>query len=157
MLPKLYVETTIVSYLTSRPSRESRSRVHQELTHEWWNRRRSRFDLYISEVVLAEASRGNEEAARARLAVLDSLPVLAVTDAARHVASAILRSTVLTAKSAADALHIGVATVNAMDVLLSWNCTHLANAIVFRRVSAICREMGYDPPIICTPEEVMEG
>jgi predicted nucleic acid-binding protein len=157
MPPKVYIETTIISYLASRPSGKPSAKIHQELTHHWWLRRRSRFELYISEVVLEEAGRGHEDAARARLALLEAIPVLAVTADARQIAAAILRSNVLTAKSAADALHIGVATVNAMDFLLSWNCTHIANAIVYRGVSAICRGMGYEPPVVCTPEELMEG
>jgi predicted nucleic acid-binding protein len=157
VLPKAYIETSIVSYLASRPSREPLAKVHQELTHEWWERRRSRFDLYISEVVLEEASRGDAAAASARLAIVESLPILNVDDQARALAAAILRAAALPAKSAADAMHIAVATVNAMEFLLSWNCTHIANAIVFRRVSAICRGMGFDPPAVCTPEELMEG
>ena len=157
MLPKTYIETTIVSYLASRPSNEPVARVHQQLTHQWWDRRRASFDLYVSEVVLDEATRGDQAAASARMAIIESLPVLGATEEARRLAAAILASAALPAKSAADALHIAIATVNAMDFLLSWNCTHIANAIIFRRVSAVCREMGYEPPVVCTPEELMEG
>ena len=93
--------------------------------------------------------------AKARLNLVQSIPILAVNEDARTLATAILRSAALPRKAAADALHIAVATVNAMDYLLSWNCTHIANAIIARRISAISREMGFDPPTVCTPEELM--
>ena len=96
-------------------------------------------------------------AAAARLAVLEPFPILRVTEEARELAAAILQSTALPPKAAADAMHIAVATVNAMDFLLTWNCTHIANAIVFRTVATVCREMGFEPTTVCTPEELMEG
>lgn len=157
MFQKVYIETTIVSYLTSRPSGDALTRSHQELTHDWWKTRRDQFEVYVSEVVLEEAGRGDHSMATARLRLVERIPVLSVNEDARRLAAAILRSAALPPKAAADALHIAVATVNAMDFLLSWNCTHIANAIVFRRVSALCREMGFDPPVVCTPEELMEG
>jgi len=154
---KTYIETTIVSYLTSRPSGDPLSRAHQELTREWWGRRRYGFELYISEVVLAEAERGDPTFAEARLRIVEGVSILKLTDRAKDLAAAILRSAALPAKAAADAAHIAVATVNAMDFLLTWNCTHIANAIILRRVNVVCRELGYEPPTVCTPEELMEG
>jgi len=146
-----------VSYLTAWPAREPVTKVHQQLTREWWNTRRTRFELFISEVVLDEAARGDTSAALARLGVLESIPILRVNDEARGLAAALLRSAALPPKAAADALHIAVATVNAMDFLLTWNCTHIANAIAFRTVARVCREMGFEPTTVCTPEELMEG
>lgn len=157
VLPKIYIETTIVSYLVSRPSGEPLSLGHQKLTREWWERRRSRFDLYVSEVVLEEAARGDAAAAQARLSVIENLPVLRVTNEAKKLAGAILRSAALPSGAAADAAHIAIATVNAMDFLLTWNCTHIANGFILRRIATICREMNLEPPTVCTPEELMEG
>ena len=157
MLPKIYIETTVVSYLVSRPSGDPLSKAHQDLTREWWGHRRARFDLYVSEVVLEEAGRGDVAAARARLSVVDTLPVLRITDEARGLAAAILRSATLPPRAAADATHIAIATVNAMDFLLTWNCTHIANGIILRKIAGICREMNLEPPTVCTPEELMEG
>jgi predicted nucleic acid-binding protein len=151
---KTYIETTIISYLAARPSSDPLTRVHQDVTREWWDRRRSGFELYVSEVVLDEAARGDQSMARARLAFVESFPILAVNDQARQLAAAILRSAALPQKAAADAMHIAVATVNAMEFLLTWNCTHIANAIIFRRIADLCRGMGYDPPAVCTPEEL---
>ena len=155
VLEKVYIETTIVSYLTSRPSGDSLTRSHQELTRDWWNGRRAGFDIYVSEVVVDEAARGDRVMAAARLSLIQSIPILSVNEDARTLAAAILRSAALPSKAAADALHIAVATVNAIDYLLSWNCTHIANAMIARRISAISREMGFDPPTVCTPEELM--
>jgi hypothetical protein len=155
--PKTYLETTIVSYLTSWPSREPLTNAHQELTREWWDEKRSRFDQFISEVVLDEAGRGDQVAAAARLGILESIPILRVNDDAKRLAAAILKSAALPPKAAADAMHIAVATVNSMDFLLTWNCTHIANAIIFRTVAKVCREMGFEPTTVCTPEELTEG
>ena len=157
MPARTYIETTIVSYLTSRPSGDPLSRAHQEVTREWWLRRRSGFELYVSEVVLAEAERGDPTFAEARLRIVDGMPILKLTDRAKELAAAILLSAALPKKAAADAAHIAVATVNSMDYLLTWNCTHIANAIILRKVNALCRQLGYEPPTVCTPEELMEG
>lgn len=146
MPPRAYIETTIVSYLTSRPSGEPLSREHQQLTRRWWEQRRQRFELYVSEIVLDEAARGDPSAAESRRLVIETLPILRVNEPARQLAAAILASAALP-----------IATVNAMDFLLTWNCTHIANGIVLRTVGAVSREMGFEPPIVCTPEELMEG
>lgn len=157
MLPKTYVETSVISYLTARPSRDALASGHQELTRQWWEHRRSRFELYVSELVVQEAGRGDPSAARARLAMIAEYPVLRINPVARSLADSILRRAVLPSKAAADALHIALAAVNGMAFLLTWNCTHIANGFVLQSVSALCREAGFDPPIVCTPEELMEG
>jgi predicted nucleic acid-binding protein len=154
---KAYIETSVIGYLCSRPTRDELTNAHQKLTREWWERRRSLFELYVSELVVDEVARGNAAEARVRLSVVGALPILKVSDQAKQLAAAILRSAALPAKAGADATHIAIATVNAMDFLLTWNCTHIANGIILRRVTALCRNMGYDPPIVCTPEELMEG
>jgi hypothetical protein len=115
------------------------------------------FELFVSEIVLSESERGDSAMAQARLSMLNGLSVLRVNEQALHLAEAILASAALPRKAAADAAHIAVATVNAMDFLLTWNCTHIANAIILRRITRLCRESGYEPPTVCTPEELMEG
>ena len=157
MLPKAYIETSIVSYLTARPSRDALATAHQQLTRDWWERRRTRFDLFVSELVVQEAGRGNAEAARARLQVIAAYPVLRVGAAAQSLADSILRRAVLPSKAAADALHIATATVSGMNFLLTWNCAHIANGFVLQSVNVLCRDAGFEPPIVCTPEELMEG
>jgi predicted nucleic acid-binding protein len=147
----------VVSYLAARPSRDIVATAHQQLTREWWDRRRQLFELYVSVEVLNEIRRGDAEAARLRLQYVQSLPVLEADTQARALAAAILQTSALPMKAAADAMHIAIATVNGMEFLLTWNCTHIANGIVQRAIARISREMGFEPPIVVTPEELMEG
>lgn len=154
--PAVYVENSVVSYLTARRA-EKNARVagHQDVTREWWNARRHQFDLYASAVVVEEAQDGDVGAAAARLEIIAQLTLLEVTKEARDLAAVLLRETRLPAKATADALHIATATVHGMDYLMTWNCTHIANAVIFRSVERACREQGYEPPVMCTPEELM--
>jgi hypothetical protein len=152
----VYIETSIVSYLTARPSRDLLVAAHQQITVTWWDQERAHYDLFTSQVVLAEARAGDPEAAQRRLAVLERLSLLDVTDAAITLAAALVSGQVLPAQAAQDALHIAVACVHGMEYLLTWNCAHLANARLRNRIEQICRDAGYVPPIICTPEE-LEG
>jgi hypothetical protein len=157
MQSKAYLETTIASYLTARPSRDLIAAANQQMTHDWWHDHRWDFDLYVSQFVIEEASAGDPEAATRRLAVLADLPQLDVTDAVQHLAQALLTQVPLPPNAQVDALHIAVATVHGMDYLVTWNCTHIANATLRHRIEAICRAEGYEPPIICTPQELLEA
>ena len=152
----VYIETSIVSYLTARPSRDLLVAAHQQLTVAWWEQQRSHNDLFTSQVVLTEARAGDPEAAQRRLAVLERLPLLDVTDMAITLAAALVSGQVLPAQAAQDALHIAVTCVHGVEYLLTWNCAHLANARLRSRIEQVCRDAGYIPPIICTPEE-LEG
>jgi len=129
--------------------------AHQQLTREWWDRQRQGFDLHISELVVFEIGRGDANAARARLEFVRDLPVLRITAEARALADRIFRATTLPDKAASDALHVALAAVNGMDFLLTWNCTHIANGVVLKIVNVVCRDNGYEPPIVCTPEELL--
>lgn len=155
MKSKVYLETTIISYLTAFPSRDIVHAAHQQITREWWERR-DRFDLFLSQAVLEEAGRGDAEAAARRLAVLKGVPVLAVGAEVAALAERFLRMRAIPAKAAVDAVHIAAAVVNGMDYLLTWNLAHLANAAVRGKIENTCRALGLEPPIICTPEELME-
>ena len=155
MKPKVYVETTIVSYLTARGSRDLIVAAHQELTQEWWQRRRGEFELYCSQLVVQEASGGHKEAAQRRLQVLRALSLLEINAAAKELARHLIKTACVPRKAAEDALHIATATVHGMDYLLTWNCKHIANAEMQRSVTVMCHLRGYEPPVICTPEELM--
>jgi hypothetical protein len=157
MRPKLYLETTIASYLTARPSRDLVTAAHQQITREWWEERRQEFDLFISQMVLDEARAGNEDAAARRLDMLTPLPLLDFREEGADLAEALRAEIPLPESAAADALHIAIAVINGMDYLLTWNCTHIANAALRSRIAAVCRRRGFEVPIICTPEELMEG
>jgi hypothetical protein len=154
MKPTVYIETTIPSYLTAWPSCDVVRAGEQQVTRDWWARR-SEFELRVSSLVLLECSAGDSDAAALRLAALDGIPVLAQTAEAETLAEALLREVPLPAKAGADAIHIAVAAVNGMTYLLTWNCTHIANATLRPRIEAICRQLGYEPPVICTPKELL--
>ena len=152
---KLYLETTIPSYLTSWPSRDLVIAGHQQITKEWWKKRKRAFDIYISQLVVDEAKAGNDEAARERLKAIGGLPLLDITEEVERLAIRILTSGVIPKKAATDAAHIAIATVHGMEYLMTWSCVHLANAIITKAVARICRQEGFECPIICTPEELL--
>jgi predicted nucleic acid-binding protein len=156
MKPKVYLETTIISYLTARPSRDIIIAAHQELTNEWWENRMRRFDLYVSQLVIQEAKSGDKEAARKRLGILEPIPLLELNDKVISLAR-ILMNEAIPPKAVEDALHIAVAAIHGMDYLLTWNCKHIANAEKEHAIAEVCRSNNFEPPIICTPEELMGG
>ncbi|MBI4687876.1 MAG: type II toxin-antitoxin system VapC family toxin [Nitrospirae bacterium] len=156
MKPKVYLETTIISYLAARPSRDIITAAHQELTNEWWENRHNRFDLFISQLVIQEAKSGDKDAAQKRLSILDPIPLLELNEEVISLAR-ILIEEVLPKKAVEDALHIAVSTIHGMDYLLTWNCKHIANAEKEHAIAAVCRRNNFEPPIICTPEELMGG
>jgi len=155
MKPRLYVETTIPSYLTGRPTRDLVVSARQEVTREWWERRRRKFDLYISQGVLDEVSEGDSEAVVRRLAVLQGLPLLAINADVTTLAKDLIRSGALPEKATRDAAHIAVAAVHEMRFLLTWNRRHLANAEIFEDIARVCATSGFRCPIICTPDELL--
>jgi len=156
MKPKVYLETTIPSYLTAWPTRDLLRSAHQQVTREWWRDRRPDFELFVSEIVIREASAGDPQAAADRLAALAGVTLLELNEEIDEFARELARVIPLPATAAADAFHIAVAVIYELDYLLSWNCTHIANAAIQGRIKTICRSRGYEPPIICTPLELLE-
>lgn len=153
---KVYIETSVISYLTSRPSRDVVIAGHQQVTQDWWGTRREGFHLVISELVVQEASAGDAEASAARLRALEGVEVLEISEDARVLASKLVDPGPVPKKAVEDALHIGVAVTNGVEYLLTWNYKHLANAAMRSSIEDICRANGYEPSVICTPEELME-
>ena len=153
MKPTVYVETTIPSYLTAWHSRDLVRAAHQQNTGEWWARREG-FDLYCSRLVVQECQAGDAQASADRLAALAGIQLLEQEPEVAELAEALLREVPLPAKAAADALHIATAAAHGMQYLLTWNCTHIANVALRPRIEAVCRAAGFEPPLICTPEEL---
>ncbi len=153
--PRLYLETSVISYLTAFPSRDVVIAGQQQITTEWWSRRK-RFDLFVSDAVITEASRGDPEAAARRLTALAGIPSLLATVEAQNLTNEILRTATMPPKAAVDAAHIAIATVHGLDFLLTWNCTHIANAANRPRIENVCRAFGYQVPVICTPFELFD-
>ena len=155
MKPKVYIETTIVSYLAARPSRNLIVAAHQQITHDWWDMRRSEFELFVSELVVSEAAAGDPEAARQRRALLEALPLLEPTPEAERLARALVERGPVPEQEPEDAAHIALAAVHGMDHLVTWNCSHIANAEIQWRLSEICASAGFELPHICTPTGLM--
>jgi hypothetical protein len=153
--PRVYVETTIPSLLVARPSPLLRVANDQQMTREWWDTRRGKFELFVSELVLEEAARGDRAFAAQRLAAIAHCRILKATDEARSLTLELLDSGLIPAKAAADAAHIAVAAVQGMDFLQTWNCRHIANAMTVDQVRELCALSGFPAPVICTPYELM--
>ena len=150
----VYLETSVIGYATSRASRDLVVAAHQQITREWFARGAQAYELFVSQLVVREASSGDEEAARARVALVEGIPLLAVTDAVGALAEKLVAKGVIPTKAAEDALHIAVAAVHGVDFLLTWNCKHIANAAMRQAIERVCRDADYEPPVICTPEEL---
>jgi hypothetical protein len=153
---KVYVETSVISYLTSRLSRDLIVAGHQQITQEWWANQRDKFELFISQAVFEESAGGDQEAAQQRLSAIETLPLLEIAEEAIALAKDLVRMGPLPETAEVDALHIAIAVTNKVEYLLTWNCKHLANAALRSRIERVCRARGYDPVIICTPEELLE-
>jgi hypothetical protein len=155
MNPKAYIETTIISYLTAWPSRDLVRAAHQQVTRDWWAARGS-FDLFISQFVLDEAAAGDGDASAHRLAALQEAAVLDVTEDAILLAEELVAGGGMPERARIDALHVAMATVHGMNYLLTWNCKHIANASLRGRIEELCRTAGFEPPVICTPLELIK-
>ena len=143
------------SDLVARPSRDVIVAGHQQTTHDWWDTRRNDFACSVSQVVIDEASAGDAAEIQKRLDVIRDLPVLEVTKSAESLAQAIIASGVIPPRAVRDAAHIAVAAVHGIDYLLTWNCRHLANAQITRKIREVCERLSEHMPVICTPEELM--
>jgi len=154
--PRVYLETTIFGYLAARVSGMLRVAANQQTTRDWWDNHRQGFELFVSRFVVDECSDGDPVAARERLVYLEGIPLLQPPDDVNALAESLVAGVPLPEKSAMDALHISVAAVNGLEYLLTWNCRHIANPSLRLRIEQICRELGYEPPVICTPQELLE-
>lgn len=154
--PSVYIETSIISYLAARPSPSLFTAGCQQITRDWWEDRRGGFDLFTSEIVLLESRDGDPEAVARRLAILDGIAELILTDRARELARMFLFEKAVPRKAQADALHIAAAAVHGIDYLLTWNCRHINNPEIKPAIRTVCESMGVFCPEICTPVEIME-
>jgi predicted nucleic acid-binding protein len=153
----IYVETSVISYLASKQSRDYLVAACQKATHDWWIHHRRGYELYTSELVVVEARRGAPEASEKRLSYLKGILELRITSETRDMASALVEEGALPKKAEADALHIAVAAVHHIDLLLTWNCRHIDNPSTKPIVRSVCTTQGYRCPEICTPIELLEA
>ena len=155
-MPTVYLETTIPSYLAARPSRDISVAAHQQITHDWWRDARERFDVYISEAVLAEICLGDPDVVARRLAIVEKLPIVDINDEVQELISIYAQRLGLTGRAQIDLSHIALAVAYTMDYLVTWNCAHIANGTVIRRLVDINSELQVHTPVIVTPEELLE-
>jgi hypothetical protein len=152
---RIYLESTIPSYVVARPARDLLQAARQQLTRDWWDLTREHHELFTSQVVLDEIADGEAAMARQRLKLMRGIPLLEPTAAANELGREILHSGLLPATADGDAAHIALATVHGLDVLLTWNCRHIANVAIQQRLRRLAEQSGYTLPSLATPEEFM--
>jgi predicted nucleic acid-binding protein len=153
----VYLETSVFSYLTGRPSRDLLASARQQITELWWHDQRRRFELFVSPLVGKEAGRGDPEAAERRLSAMTGISQLAVNSEVERLAAQLIQDGALPSTATEDALHVALAAVHRIDYFLTWNCRRIDNAEKKPEIRAVCAALGYPCPEICTPEELMGG
>jgi hypothetical protein len=156
MRPTVYLETTVIGYLAMPVSSVLRVAANRQTTRDWWDNHRQRVDPFVSRFVVDESSDGDPIAVQERLIYLEGIPLLGVPDEVNSLAESLVGGMPLPEKTGIEALHISVAAVNGIQYLLTWNCKHIANPSLRPRIERLCRKMGYEPPVICTPQELLE-
>jgi hypothetical protein len=154
MAESVYIESSVISYLTARPSRDVVIAARQAITEIWWRNRRNEFELYISALVEQEIAQGDSDAAESRLRAVENIPFVAISSEARNLAQDLLAQGAVPVNSEEDALHIGIAAAAGMDFLLTWNFKHINNAHAKASITAVVEAHGFVCPILCSPEEL---
>lgn len=155
MKPRVYIESSVISYLSARVSSSLTVAAHQQITQRWWDKHRGKYELYVSLSVRDEIKAGDKEAAKARLQSIDGIPFVSYSQDVGDVVKALIAGGAVPPKAAEDALHIALSATNGIDYLLTWNCRNIANARTRRAIELALQKMGYVCPIICTPMELL--
>lgn len=155
-MDSVYLETTIVGHIAGRLHADPFVAARQQMTRDWWRDQARGYELFISQLVLEECSGGDPSAAAERLEVVQDLDLLEASNEVDDLADALISEKAVPASEPRDAFHIAIAAVNGVDYLLTWNCRHIANATLRGHIEKVCRDVGFEPPIICTPEELVE-
>ena len=151
----VYIETTIVGHIAGRVHPDPFVADRQQVTRDWWRDHAPSFDVFISQLVIEECSVGDPSAAAERLEVVKDLDLLQSTDEVDDLTNALIAGKAVPASEPRDAFHIAIAAVNGAAFLLTWNYKHIANATLRGRIEQVCRDAGFEPPIICTPDELV--
>jgi hypothetical protein len=152
--PTVYIESSVISYLASRPSRDVVIAGRQAISHEWWENHRQRFEIRVSALVEEEISRGDTVAAGRRIAWIEDIPSLAISDEAMALAELLVAQGAVPKGSEEDALHIGIAAAQGVDYLLTWNFKHINNAEMKSAITKVVESQGLVCPQLCSPEEL---
>ncbi len=153
---KIYIETSIISYLTARPSSNLIIAGHQKITYDWWYKAKKHFDCYISVFVVNEIKRGDINASKKRLQVIENIEMLELLPEVELLAEYYFNNLFIPQKAKLDAYHLAVACIHNIDFLLSWNCKHIANSNINRLIQNLNNKIGMKTPFFCTPEQLME-
>jgi len=156
MKPKVYIETSVISYYTSKPSRDIIVAAQQQLTIEWWDNYIQDFDVYVSPLVYDEISKGDLEASKRRISVITDFKNLKITDNVFALANEYYKLLQLPDRAKADAVHLSLACIHIIDYLISWNCVHIVGARVRKMIETYNSKNGLFIPILCTPQELLE-
>jgi len=156
-MESIYIETSIISYLVARPSNNLISAARQKITYDWWETERKEYRIFISELVLAECSRGDEKAVKLRIEIIKDISILKITKECIELAQFFFEKASLPERARDDALHIAIATHYKIAFLLTWNFRHLANAHFIRKLQKISFNENLVIPTICTPQEIING
>jgi predicted nucleic acid-binding protein len=154
MAQSVYIESSVISYLVARPSRDVVVAAHQAITEAWWQSQRAEFDLFVSSLVIQEISRGDAAASEKRLQAVDNIPLLATSPEAQRLAEDLLAKGAVPANSEEDALHIAIAAAGGIEFLLTWNFRHINNAQTKAVITTVVESHGFACPILCSPEEL---
>jgi len=150
----VYIESSVISYVTARPSRDLVVSARQTITNEWWDLKRKNYDMYISELVIKEIASGDAEAAKKRLEVVKDFRYLEITAVAKELADSLISEGAVPENSPEDAMHIGIAASHGADYLLTWNFKHINNASKRVHIVNVIENKGFVSPILCSPEEL---
>ena len=154
-MSSIFIETSIVSYLRQRQSQDILTAARQIQTQRWWNEQKNNYELFASVLVIEEAARGDQMLAAERLTALANLPLLAVSEEVEMIGNQLVERAALPEKARVDALHISTAAFHGVDYLLTWNCKHIANALMRPKIEKILNEMNCAVPVICTPDALL--
>ena len=155
--PLVYLETSFISYLTAPVSSDEAVARRQAATHKWWEEERRKCDVFISDVVLKEARKGNPDRAKARLELLEGIPVVAESAESMALTQVLLAAHALPQNSTTDAAHISIAAIHRADIVLTWNCRHIANPVTLPLTAVTLNNAGYRCPALATPLQLLEA
>lgn len=154
--PKLYVETTVISYLVARPSNDASLVYRQQITRQLWEECADDYEFVVSDIVISEILRGDAETAQRRFDVVANLTILDISPDVDKLTQDLIDAGAVPHQARSDAQHITFAAVNSIDYLVSWNYKHIVNEIKRQLINEVCHAAGFQSPTICTPIEIIE-
>ena len=151
----IYLEPTVISYLTARTTSDPIKLAQQLASKEWWNNHRHKCDIFISNVVLDEIREGDPAAAQMRMALAQTLSLLQSNAETDRLSAALIALHAIPDNHKEDADHIAIASIYPIEYLVTWNQKHILNVSMRDRILSIISDKGYTPPRLVTPAELL--